>query len=87
MADGVIVTGQATGDPALPSDFNGIKFKLDPHFALFAYLYLLVFYFAEVANSVGIPIMAGSGVTSFNLSTYTGAHALIIGSDFKRHGR
>ncbi|EFX83456.1 hypothetical protein DAPPUDRAFT_301873 [Daphnia pulex] len=63
MADGVIVTGQATGDPALPSDFK------------------------EVANSVEIPIMAGSGVTSSNLSTYAGAHALIIGSDFKRHGR
>jgi predicted TIM-barrel enzyme len=30
MADGVIVTGQATGDPALPSDFKGITFKPNP---------------------------------------------------------
>jgi predicted TIM-barrel enzyme len=30
MADGVIVTGQATGDPALPSDFKGITFEPDP---------------------------------------------------------
>ena len=31
--------------------------------------------------------MAGSGVTFSNLSTYSGAHALIVGSDFKRYGR
>lgn len=31
--------------------------------------------------------MAGSGVTFSNLSTYSAAHALIVGSDFKRYGR
>ena len=87
MADGVIVTGQATGDPALPSDFKGINVRSGNHFVLLVYLYFLAFNFAEVANNVKIPIMAGSGVTSSNLSTYSGAHALIIGSDFKRHGR
>ena len=40
MADGVIVTGQATGDPALPSDFKG---KFEIRFVLFAHFYFLAF--------------------------------------------
>ncbi|XP_057379414.1 uncharacterized protein F13E9.13, mitochondrial-like [Daphnia carinata] len=62
MADGVILTGQCTGDPAIPSDFK------------------------DVAKTVNLPIMAGSGVTSSNLANYAEAHALIVGSDFKRYG-
>lgn len=43
--------------------------------------------FVEVATHVHLPIMAGSGVTSSNLSDYRKAHALIVGSYFKKNGR
>lgn len=83
MADGVIITGQCTGDPAAPSDFKGKSISIACSFPC---LYLRIDT-ADVAKTVNIPIMAGSGVTCSNLAKYAEAHALIIGSDFKRDGR
>lgn len=40
MADGVIVTGSATGDPADPSELRGMAFKLENScigFSIFLY--------------------------------------------------
>lgn len=41
----------------------------------------------DVAKSVHLPVMVGSGVTTDNVADYAKAHALIVGSHFKSSGR
>lgn len=40
-----------------------------------------------VLASTNLPVMVGSGVTNDNVAEYRQAHALIVGSHFKRGGR
>lgn len=42
--------------------------------------------FAEVAQSVRIPVLVGSGVTYDNLEHYLDSNGMIIGSHFKEGG-
>lgn len=44
------------------------------------------FAFAEVSQSVRIPVLIGSGVTCDNIERYLGANGMIIGSHFKEGG-
>lgn len=46
----------------------------------------LYFLFADVAGSVRLPVLIGSGVTHDNVEHYLDASAMIIGSHFKRGG-
>lgn len=82
LADGLIVTGTATGDPAKPSDLQGI---LDSIYLISQQF--LAFVSPDVASHVDIPVMVGSGVTAENLRNYSKANALIVGSHFKQNGR
>jgi membrane complex biogenesis BtpA family protein len=62
LADGVIVSGPATGVPASVEEVR------------------------DVAGSVGVPVLIGSGITAENLSCYAPAHGFIVGSSMKRSG-
>jgi len=63
-ADGVIVTGTATGEPANPQEISDVM-KAVPD----------------------MPVLVGSGVTTENMEKFANAHALIIGSYFKKEGQ
>jgi len=39
-----------------------------------------------VKHMPGFPVLVGSGVTASNISSFSSAHALIIGSEFKTEG-
>ncbi|XP_041376420.1 uncharacterized protein F13E9.13, mitochondrial-like [Gigantopelta aegis] len=41
----------------------------------------------SVVNSVNIPILVGSGITTANVVQYKSAHALIVGSHLKKEGK
>ena len=41
---------------------------------------------SEVLGAVNIPVLVGSGVTIDNFHQYRQAHAVIVGSHFKRQG-
>ena len=43
-------------------------------------------FFADVLQSVRIPVLIGSGVTCDNIEGYIDANAMIIGSHFKKGG-
>lgn len=43
-------------------------------------------FFAEVLQSVRIPVLIGSGVTYDNIEGYLDANGMIIGSHFKKGG-
>lgn len=62
LADGVIVTGTATGRPADPDEVRA------------------------VAAAVGIPTLVGSGVTADNVTGFSAADGLIVGSAVKQRG-
>jgi membrane complex biogenesis BtpA family protein len=62
LADGVIVSGAATGVPASPEEVR------------------------DVAQSVGVPVLVGSGITAANLECYSTAQGLIVGSSVKQGG-
>lgn len=47
---------------------------------------LLCFAFAEVSQSVKIPVLIGSGVTYDNVENFLDARGMIIGSHFKLGG-
>ena len=73
-ADGLIVTGSATGDPASPQEVISV---VDYHDCdsvdLFSQL-------KSVMDSGGnLPVLVGSGVTPDNLQSFSSATALIIG--------
>lgn len=56
----------------------------EPFFCCCCFFCLSVF--ADVAKSVTIPVLIGSGVTYDNVEHYLDANAMIIGSHFKRGG-
>ena len=62
LADGVIVSGAATGVPASPEEVR------------------------DVARSVGVPVLVGSGITAANLECYSTAQGFIVGSSVKQGG-
>lgn len=62
LADGVIVTGPTTGEPASPDEVR------------------------DVATTVRVPVLVGSGVTPANLSRFATAHGFIVGSSVKEGG-
>jgi membrane complex biogenesis BtpA family protein len=62
LADGVIVSGPATGVPASVEEVR------------------------DVAASVSVPVLIGSGITAENLPCYAPAHGFIVGSSVKRSG-
>jgi membrane complex biogenesis BtpA family protein len=62
LADGVIVTGISTGEPASPDEVR------------------------DVAESVQMPVMVGSGITPANLPRFATAHGFIVGSSVKQGG-
>ncbi|KAJ7985879.1 hypothetical protein DPEC_G00345040 [Dallia pectoralis] len=62
LADGLIITGTATGVQADPKELK------------------------DVAESVRLPVLIGSGVTNDNVEQYLNASAMIIGSSFKKGG-
>jgi membrane complex biogenesis BtpA family protein len=62
LADGVIVTGVSTGEPASPDEVR------------------------DVAESVRMPVLVGSGITPANLSRFASAHGFIVGSSVKQGG-
>ena len=62
LADGVVVTGGATGRAADPAEVEA------------------------VGQAVGIPTLAGSGITPQNLGDFWSADAFIIGSVLKQQG-
>jgi membrane complex biogenesis BtpA family protein len=62
LADGVIVSGAATGVPASPEEVR------------------------DVAGSVTVPVLVGSGITAGNLGCYSTAHGFIVGSSLKQGG-
>ncbi|KAK3085945.1 hypothetical protein FSP39_011147 [Pinctada imbricata] len=41
----------------------------------------------DVQNSVSIPVLIGSGVTSMNFDLYKSANGVIVGSHFKENGK
>lgn len=83
MADGVIVTGNATGDPANPSELQG-----SPEFPVLEVLETsLKCHFVDTVNQVDIPVLIGSGVTATNLHDFSAANGIIVGSYFKQNGR
>ena len=61
-ADGVILTGSATGEEADAQELD------------------------NVADSVEIPVLIGSGVTPDNVAKFKNASGFIVGSYFKRDG-
>jgi len=63
QADGVIVSGSATG---CPTDPDGVR---------------------ATAQSVSIPTLVGSGITSENMQCFDAADALIVGSSVKEGGQ
>ena len=62
LADGVIVTGPSTGEPASPDEVR------------------------DVARSVRVPVLVGSGITPANLGRFSTAHGFIVGSSVKQGG-
>ncbi len=64
LADGVVITGSATGKEACLLDLDNV---MD-------------------AVSATLPVLVGSGVTAENVSRFSRAHGLIVGSYFKRKG-
>ncbi len=60
LADGVIVTGVSTGEPASPDEVR------------------------DVAESVRMPVLVGSGITPANLPQFATAHGFIVGSSVKQ---
>jgi uncharacterized protein len=62
LADGVIVSGVSTGEPASPDEVR------------------------DVAGTVGVPVLVGSGITAANLTRYSTAHAFVVGSSVKQGG-
>lgn len=46
----------------------------------------MLYVFAEVSQSVRIPVLIGSGVTYDNLDSFLDANAVIVGSHFKSGG-
>lgn len=62
LADGVIVTGAATGSPASPADLTAVR------------------------EATPLPVLIGSGLGPENLSQFSLAHGLIVGSSVKRGG-
>jgi len=62
LADGVIVSGVSTGEPASPVEVR------------------------DVAGTVGVPVLVGSGITAANLARYSAAHAFVVGSSVKQRG-
>ena len=62
LADGVIVTGPSTGEPASPDEVR------------------------DVARSVHVPVLVGSGITAANLGRFSTAHGFIVGSSVKQGG-
>jgi membrane complex biogenesis BtpA family protein len=62
LADGVIVTGPSTGEPASPDEVR------------------------DVAQTAGVPVLVGSGITAANLSRFPTAHGFIVGSSVKQGG-
>lgn len=49
-------------------------------------LFCCFFAFADVSQSVRIPVLIGSGVTYDNVERYLDANGMIIGSHFKKGG-
>jgi uncharacterized protein len=62
LADAVIVTGAATGEPTSADEVR------------------------DVAQTVSLPVLVGSGVTPANLARFSSAHGFIVGSSVKRGG-
>jgi len=62
-SDGIIITGNSTGDAASPKEVDLV-----------------------LKNLPGFPVLVGSGVTASNISAFSSANALIIGSEFKVDG-
>jgi membrane complex biogenesis BtpA family protein len=62
LADGVVVTGTATGEPTEPAHVQA------------------------VSETVGIPVLVGSGVSAENVGRYPEADAFIVGSSLKQGG-
>lgn len=80
LADGVIVTGNATGQEASPADIRGTSNipagTESLHFA------------SDVKNAApNLPILVGSGVTKENFRRFSAADAFVIGSSFKVGGK
>ena len=63
LADGLIVSGPATGIAASPAEVR------------------------DVADSVRLPVLVGSGLSADNLSQFAHATGFIVGSSVKRDGR
>ena len=63
LADGLIVSGPATGIAASPAEVR------------------------DVADSVRLPVLVGSGLSTDNLSQFAHATGFIVGSSVKRDGR
>ena len=61
-ADGLVVTGLATGARTDPQDL------------------------AQTVSATSLPVWIGSGIDPSNISSYAGAHGLIVGSWIKENG-
>ncbi|XP_028442090.1 uncharacterized protein F13E9.13, mitochondrial isoform X2 [Perca flavescens] len=70
LSDGLIITGAATGMQADPRELRVAT----------------AVSFADVSQSVRIPVLIGSGVTYDNIERYLDANGVIIGSHFKQGG-
>lgn len=82
LADGVILTGSSTGQPASVNELKGIKISIQTKKNFFFWQNV----FLDLREKVKFPIFIGSGITTENAQDFKLADAFIVGSYFKKDG-